>query len=176
MPITPSRIRYSGGIARKGETAVYADSDTGEIGVMGRSLQEMYSSFEDLVKIVGTELGVNLHDNVKFYWAITASKISSSKVPRQVLAKVANKEYVDRFSKIIGTDLSSFTIRLGTKGANPNREDWFEISIEPDLINDRFYYVGSVFRKRIKNDAETFVKSFEGNSLNLIRLIEAEAE
>jgi len=172
MPITPSRIRYGGSIGRKGEETVFADSDTNEIGIIGRSLQAAFSSFEDLANLIKNELGIDLHENVKFYWAVSNFKISTGKTPRQVLAKIANKECVDKFSQIIGIDLSSYTLRLGTKDASPNRDNWFEVSIEPDLVNDRLYYVGSVFRKPIRSDTETFVKSFENSLMNLIRAIE----
>lgn len=172
MPTT-SRIRYGGVIARKGEENITVESDSSEIGVLGKSLLALFTSFEELAKIVTNELEVNLHDNVRFYWALANCKISTAKVPRQELAKLVNKTYSDKFSQIVGENLASYSARFGIKDVSPNRDDWLEIAVEPDIIKEHLYNVGMVFRKPSRSDTETFVKNFETNLVNLIRAIEA---
>lgn len=173
VPPPPTRVRFSGEIGRKGETAVEVESDSGDIGVVGRSLQEAQSSFEELVKVVDSEIGVLLHNHVKFYWAAGHYRIATGKAPQSEIAKVENKEYANQFSKIIGQDLSSFSIRLGSKNATPNDATWTEIAIEPDPIDERLYHVGVVFRNPDKEMTETFVKNLENSLLRLIKVVEA---
>jgi len=173
IPPPPTRVRFGGDMARKGETTVRAESDSGEIGVVDRSLQEACSSFEGLANVVNSELGVSLHNNVKFYWVVVHYKIATGKLPRKEIAKVENKEYISQFSQIVGENLSSFSIRLGPKDANPNQETWLDIAIEPDILNEQLYHVGVVFRNPSKNNTETFVRDLENNLLKLISVIEA---
>jgi hypothetical protein len=173
VPPPPTRVRFGGEIGRKGETAVEVESDSGDIWVVGRSLQEAQSSFEELAKIVDSEIGVLLHDNVKFYWATGHYRIATGKAPHSEIARVENKEYVNQSSKIIGQDLCSFSIRLGSKNATPNDATWTDIAIEPDTIDERLYHVGVVFRNPNKEMAETFVKDLENRLLRLIKVIEA---
>jgi hypothetical protein len=174
IPAPPTRIRFSGTVARKDETTVRVESDTGEIGVVERSLEEACSSFMGLAEIVSSELEVNLHSNVKFYWIVIHCKIVTGKVPRREIAKIDNKEYMNKFSQIIGEDLTSFSIRLCPKDAFPNNESWLDVAIEPDIANDQLYHIGIVFRNPNKDKTEMFVKDLENNLLKLIGIIEAQ--
>lgn len=67
LPSPPARLSYGGDIARKGEITVITESTSGEIGVVGRSLEEVKTAFEELAQIINTELGVSLHENLRFY-------------------------------------------------------------------------------------------------------------
>jgi energy-coupling factor transporter ATP-binding protein EcfA2 len=173
VPPPPTRVRFGGEIGRKGETAVEVETDGGDVWVVGRSLQEAQSSFEELVKVVDSEIGVLLHNHVKFYWAMGHYRIATGKAPYSEIAKVENKECVNQLSKIIGQDLSSFSIRLGSKNATPNDLTWTDIAIEPDTIDERLYHVGVVFRNPDKEMTETFVKDLENKLLRLIKAVEA---
>lgn len=173
IPPPPTRIKFDGDIARKAETTVMAESASGEIGVAGRSLQEATDSFEELTRIIDSELGISLQENVKFYWCIAHYRINTGKIPRDEIAKAENKDYITRFNEILGKSLSSFSIRLALKDAIPNQKSWFDIAIEPDVINEKFYHVGVVFRNPDRGETETFVRDVENTLLRLIRIIEA---
>jgi len=172
IPSPPTRIRFGGDVARKGEITVMAESDSGEIGVVGRSLQEVKDSFEELANVIESELGISLHENVKFYWYVVHYKVDTGKIPRNEIAKVENKDYIARFSQVLGEDLSSFAIRLAPKDAIPNQESWFDIAIEPDVASEKLYHVGVVFRSPDRGKTETFVRDLENTLLKLIRVIE----
>jgi len=173
IPPPPARISFAGKIARKGETTVVVESDSGGIGVVGRSLQEVNVSFNELAKVIDSELGISLYENVRFYWCTVHYKVATGKKPRNEIAKVNNKDYIDQFSQILGEELSSFSVRLAPKDASPNRESWFDIAIEPDVTNDKFYHLGAVFRSPDRNKTETFVRDLENTLLKLIKIIEA---
>jgi hypothetical protein len=173
IPPPPTRIRYSGDVARKGEITVSIESDSGEIGVVGRSLQDVRSAFEDLAKIINSELDVDLYENVRFYWYVLHYKINSGKRPFNEISKAENKDYIQRFGKVLEEELSLSSIRLAPKDASPNQENWFDIAIEPDVENETIYHVGVVFRNSDKSKTEKFVRDLESNILKIIRTIEA---
>jgi hypothetical protein len=52
LPPAPTRISFGGEIARKSETTIIADSEAGEIGVVGKSLQQAVACFGDLANVV----------------------------------------------------------------------------------------------------------------------------
>jgi len=172
IPPPPARISFSGDIARKAETRVILDSDSSEIGLVGRSLNDVKVSFEELAKVIDSELGVSLEEKVKFYWCVIHYKISTGKTPRTEIAKAENKDYIARFSQVLGEDLSSFSIRISPKDAIPNQESWFDIAIEPDIASEKFYHVGVVFRSPDRGKTETFVRDLENNLLKLLKVIE----
>ena len=73
LPSPPTRIVFSGEIARKEEVAIRVNVEKGNIVTVGRSLTEVTESFKELVKLVKTELDVNLHENVRYFLHIFRS-------------------------------------------------------------------------------------------------------
>jgi uncharacterized FlaG/YvyC family protein len=168
----PTRIMYSGEIARMKETTVVADSESSEIGTVSRSLQEAYTSFNDLAKIVKSELDVDLNKKVKRYFVSAHYRVSTGKLPLKEIPKAENKEVVAKFSEIMNQNLSSFSIRLTPKDASLNQENWLDIAIEPDLLDESKYHIGIVYRNLEKERTELFVRDLESNLLKIIKLIE----
>ena len=172
LPSPPTRIAFSGEIARKEETSVRLNVENSNIGTVGRSLTEVTESFKELVKLVKTELGVNLHENVRFYQCNIHYNMETKKKPCNEIAKVENKEYFEKFAKVLGENLSSFSVRLVPRNMSPNQEEWLDIAIEPDVVNEKRYHIGVVFRNPDRETTENFVSKLENNLLNLIGIIE----
>lgn len=172
LPPPPARIGFGGDFARKGETTVQVETDSGEIRVVGRSLQKTKVAFEELEKILKAELRRNLHENVKYYECVVHYKVDTGKIPRDQIVKAENEEYIKRFGQVLGENLSTFSIRFGPKDAVPNSDSWFDIAIEPDIIDAKLYHVGVVFRSPDRGRTETFVRNLENNLLKLIGIIE----
>ena len=126
-----------------------------------------------MANVINTELGISLHKNVRFYWYNVNYKVDTGKTPRNEIAKTEKKDYIARFGRVLGEDLSLFSIRLAPKNVAPNQESWFDIAIEPDIIDEKLYHVGVVFRSPDIGKTETFVRDLENNLLELIRIIEA---
>jgi len=173
IPFPPAQIAFSGDVARKEEITVTIETDSGEIGVVGRSLQKVKEAFKELGEISKTELGINLHENVKFYSYAVHYRINTGKTPRIEIAKAENKDCIARFSKVLGQDISSFSVRVSPKNAVPNQESWFDIAIEPDVLDEKSYHVGVVFRTPNRVTAETFVRDLENKLVKLLEIIEA---
>lgn len=173
IPPAPTRIRFGGDIARKEETTIAFETDSGEVSVAGRSLQKVKAAFEELADVLNIELGINLYENVKFYWYVAHYKVDTGKTPRSEIAKVENKDYFARLGQVLGEDVSLSSLRLAPKNASPNQDRWLDIAIEPDALNEKLYHVGVVFRNPDKGKTETFVRDLENNLLKLVRIIEA---
>jgi len=173
IPSPPIRIGFTGDIARKGETTVIIETDSGEISVTGRSLQKVKTAFEELTDLIKRELGVSLDLNIKYYLCHLHCKTDTGKIPRDEIAKAENRDFFSRLGQVLGVDVAPFSIRLCPKGAIPNHENWFDISIEPDTVNEKMYHLGVVFRSPDKEKTETFVRDLESNILKLIKVIEA---
>lgn len=173
LPPPPTRIMFSGEIARKKETVISADSEAGQIGVIGRTLEEVRTSFNDLMKLIAEEIGIDLHTKVKNYEVSVHYRLNSGKVPLKEIPNAENKDFVRKFSEVMGENLSSFSIRLAKKDSSIYQGDWIDIAIEPDLVYENYYHVGVVFRNSNREKTETFVKDLETNVLKLIDLIEA---
>ena len=124
---------YGRMMARKGETKVVGNSDSGKIGVVGESLSDVQKSFKDLAEIIEAELNINIQEKVRFYWLIIHLRIKTGKNPSQEIIKFKDNDIIHGFSKILDEEISNFTIRINQKGKTPNQEDWFDIAIEPDF-------------------------------------------
>jgi len=172
LPPPPARISFSGEVARKAEMGVVVDSGSGEIGVVGMSLQQVKDLFEELARVINSELNISLYENVGYYWCHVHYKVDTGRTPLNEIAKVENKDYIARFSQILREDLTSFSVRLAPKNAIINQQSWFDIAIEPDILNEKLYHVGVVFRNPNRNKTETFVRNLENNLLKLIEVVE----
>jgi hypothetical protein len=173
IPAPPARIAFAGEIARKGEVRVYADSDGGEIGTVSRTLHDAYASFDGLASIIQTELNINLHENVRFYWIVSHYKADSGKMPYKEICKTGNDKFNKEFSEILGESVSPFSVRLSPTDTIINQENWFDIAIEPDVVNEKLYHIGVVFRNASREKTEGFAKDIEKNLLKMIIAIEA---
>lgn len=175
IPDRPIRISFSGEIARKGEVRISIDSSESEITVRGRSREETTTAFEQLSKIIETELGIDLHLNVWYYEFIAHYLLDTKKRPLEEIAKVTRgNPYFSNFSKVLGEEASLFAIRLSPRSKIPNQADWFDISIEPDVLNADFYHIGVVFRNPNRKNTEKFIKGLEKVLVELVNIIEGQ--
>ncbi|MFH0896838.1 MAG: hypothetical protein V1850_02160 [Candidatus Bathyarchaeota archaeon] len=172
LPSPPNRIAFSGEMARKQETIVITDSETGEIGVVSRSLEEARTSFGELIKLIKEEIGVDLTENVKNYQINVHYRLKTGNMPYKEIPKIENKEFINKFNEIIGQNLSSFSIRLAKKDSSAKKDNWVDIAIEPDVVYEDYYHIGVVYKNPSKDKTETFVKNLETNLMKLIELIE----
>jgi hypothetical protein len=174
LPPPPARIIYSGEMGRKKGTLVFADSEAGQIGVASKTLTETCTSFNDLIKIIDEEIGVNLLNKVKYFEISAHYSLDTGKNPLNQISKVQNKEIIENLAKIIGQEVTMSSIRLTKKGASVNEGNWLDIAIEPGSVYENKYHIGVIFRDSDKEKTENFVKDLEPNILKMIKIIEAE--
>lgn len=175
-PPRPARIGYGGEIARKGEIAVHVDSGEGEISIHGRSLEETLTGFDRLSDLVRTELGIDLDVNVWYYSLVAHYTIETGTHPRHAIPKVVEKNpNLSKFADILGEPTSMFSVRLCPTDKIPNRADWFDIAIEPDILNADAYHIGVVFRNPDEARTRDFAKSLKKILFKLLKTVEGKA-
>jgi hypothetical protein len=175
IPPRPSRISYSGDIARKGEYTVNVDSDLGTVGISGKSMGMVIAAFEELTKVIKEGLGIDLNENVCYFEIIAHYNIDTGKKPVQEIDRVIEgNPYFSKFNKIIGEPTSLFSIRLMPRGKIPNQEEWFDISVEPDILKSELYHIGVIYRNPKKEKTLNFASNLEKTLVNLVKAIEGE--
>jgi len=173
IPSRPTRIGFSGEIARKGEIIVEIDSGEGGIGLRGRTLDEAMTGFEQLSQVIRTELGVDIHLNVWYYSLVAHFTLRTGTAPRYTIPKVVeDNPYFSRFNEILGEQTSMFSVRLFPTDKISYGADWFDISIEPDILDADAYHIGVVFRNPDKGRTQDFVKNLKQVLFDLLKVIE----
>ncbi|MCP8316889.1 MAG: hypothetical protein H3Z51_08540 [archaeon] len=96
------------------------------------------------------------------------------KNPLESISDMFQRNYlVSNIGKILEQDLSMFTLRFVTRGKVPNQDEWFDITIEPDiLMPTQRYAISIVFRSKDKSVVERFGEKLESNLLKIIETIE----
>src|SRR5437899_6965889 len=142
------RLGIVGVLAQKGENLVTFDPDRQIIAVDGVSAMDVLSSFKEIEEIIREEIQVDISDSVRFYEIISEHQITTNKSPKKVLENLPGlSELSAKISGFIGVDVSPFGLRLGSRGKNPNQEEWMDIRVEPVIVKaDSQYYVAVVYR------------------------------
>lgn len=175
IPPRPSRISYSGEIARKGEYIVNIDSNLGTVAIASKSIGMTIAAFEELTKIMKEGLGIDLNENVSYFEIMVYYNIDTGKKPVQEIDRVIEvNPYFSKFNKIVGEPTSLFSIRLIPKGKIPNQEEWFDISIEPDILKSEVYHIGVIYRSSKREKTLDFASNLEKTIVNLVKAIEGE--
>lgn len=175
LPPRPTRVGGTGTIARKGEYEVRVNTDMGVIGIHGKSLDATMDAFEELCKVISNELHLDLEKNVRLYMINAHYNLDTGKNPCDQIARVTGENpYFAKFDEILGRQISLFSIRLMPKGKIPNQEEWFDISIEPDILKVGTYYIHLIFRNPDKKKSMNFIKSLEKTLIKLVEAIEGE--
>jgi hypothetical protein len=172
LPPPPSRLVFSGEIARKKETIVIADSEAGQIGIVSKSISESLGAFDELLKILQEEIGVNLLEKIKYFEIVAHYKLDTEKMPFKEIQKTENKDFVSKVSGIIGEKLSTYSIRLAKKDSTNNDYNWIDLAIEPDMVYENNYHIGIIYRSTTKEKTEKIVDDLESNILKIAKLIE----
>ncbi|MFQ6075411.1 MAG: hypothetical protein ACE5Z5_04665 [Candidatus Bathyarchaeia archaeon] len=173
IPPRPSRIGYGGEIARKDEYVVQIDSRECLVGISDKSIGTTFGAFRELTKVIKEGFGIDLNENVRYYDVVAHYNIDTGKKPVQEIDRVIEgNSYFPKFDKILGEPTSLFSVRLVPKGSIPNQEEWFDISIEPDILKPQIYHVGVVFRNPDREKSIRFINNLEKTLVNLIKVIE----
>ena len=168
------KIGFTGGLARKAENTIDGNDGRGFLGVSGPSFASAMHGLEELLNLIKTNIGIDLTEQARFYEVIGHFDIETDKNPLERLGRtIANDEVSKAFNLLFGYSPSLFSLRLVPQGKVPNQEEWFDITIEPDLIRTMSRYnVTVVFRSADKSKADAFGHDLEAKILSLIDAIE----
>ena len=78
------------------------------------------------------------------------------------------------FGKIIGKPIGQFTIRLFPRNKDSNRDDWFEVILEPKIASGgKTYHAGLIYRNKELTDVANFGRKSMDMIENMISNIES---
>lgn len=175
LPPRPIQLAYSGEFARKDEYIVRIDSGEGLVGITcTRPIEVAFGAFGELTKVIKEGLGIDLNENVRYYEVVAHYNINTGKKPFQEIDRVIEgNSYFTMFDGILGEPTSLFSIRLAPKGKVPNQEEWFDISIEPNILKPQIYHAGVIFRSPDRERIISSVNNLEKRLISLVKVIES---
>lgn len=175
-PLAPSRgIRFAmtGTIARKGGMTIDINDDRGILAATAPSSTLAISGLNEVLQLIRTNLNVDLEKQASFYELIGHGAFETDKNPLETIGKITKgNKVIEKLSEVLGEDVSLWTLKLASRGHVPNQVEWFDLTIEPDLMRSSTYNVSAVFRSQDKSRVQKFTEEFTSNIPNLIDAIE----
>jgi len=172
FPYPTGRFSASGPIARKGKTSIFVNTGANIIRIFDISIKSAGEEFDELLKLLVSDYGVDLNAFARFYSFTASYKFNTDKQASQTISDFCIFPSLGEISKIIGKDVIPFGFRLGAADVLPNDENWFDIRIEPDVLRNDCYTIEIVFRNSDKEIIEEFINTIESNLNKIIDLIE----
>ncbi|MEM0328490.1 MAG: hypothetical protein QXN53_07965 [Thermoproteota archaeon] len=160
----------SGPIAKKGNLLVDINSDRGFIGVGGQSIPDVILSFEEVEKAICNNFGIDPNTDIRFYEILARLDCEVENNILESMSKISDGALFTRLGKIIGKMPILYGIRLVPKGAVPNQEEWFDITIQPHLYKpNQVYQISVIYRSADRNNVLATFKNLEEIILKIIK-------
>lgn len=161
-------------IARKGDFSLALNSDRGFIGVDGPGPQETAEEFSSLEEFLKEKLEVNLQEKATFYEFLAVGALPSNVTPLQTFASLSKELPITKtLTRVLGTEVALFGLRLVPLNQDPNQADWFDITLEPSVEHvARYYNFSGVFRRATREPVIEFAKRFSETILEIVSCLE----
>jgi len=169
-----ARLGFTGTIARKGEIVIDINDERGFLGATSPSATSTIQGFDEVLQLAKTNLKVDLEGMAAFYEFIGNLEVETDLNALEKIGQLyeGNKPIED-FGKIMGEAVSHFSLRLAPKGENPNQTEWFDITIEPELIKTSTYRISAIYRSKDKSKVQKFIEEFEVKISKILDIIES---
>jgi len=167
-------LEFRGPIAQKGENIIDGNFDRGFLGVEGSSYESAIRGFDELGELIKGNFGIDLDEGARFYEIIAKFDVDSVKNPLEAVGRVCGDDgLMAAINNILEQETSIFSVRFTPKGRVPNHEEWFDITIEPDLIKPTTTYaILVIYRSADRSKVEKFGEGLDSKILRLIDEIE----
>jgi hypothetical protein len=175
IPAKGIRLGGKGKIAQKGDVEIDVNDEKGVLGATSSSPALAMRSLNEMLQLIKDNLGVDLDERAAFYELIGGFDVETDKNPLERIGQISEKSrHFGQFNKILGENISNYTLRLVPRGRIPNQTEWFEIKIEPDVIKPTSDYVVSViYRSKDKSAVERFTQDLTQKMTSIIDIIES---
>jgi len=169
------RFAAKGKIAQKGDTEVEINDERGVIATTSSSPTSALQCFNEIIQLIKDKFSVDLTKNAVFYELMGNVEIKTSRNAIEAIEHTSEKNScMEAIGKVLGQETSNYTIRLVPKEQAPSQREWFDITIEPDVIKpNELYRVLAIYRTKDKSKVEAFAQSMVENLTNVIKVIEA---
>ena len=168
-----AKFEVSGIVARKAETAIRLDTQRYILGVHSSDTKTVLAQLDSLEALLKTEFSLDNACLAQYYEFLSTLTVKVQKNPLESWhAHFAPLPIIDRFSQVLGMNVSPFGIRLAPKGEVPNQANWFDIRIEPSVqLATNYLNIEVVFRNTSREEVFTFVGKFEDTVRDLVSLV-----
>ncbi|MDO8673784.1 MAG: hypothetical protein Q7O66_20430 [Dehalococcoidia bacterium] len=169
-----TRVEISGLIARKGDISVRVDSNRQVLGVQAPNVNSVLDEMDSIESLLKTELDLDSHALADYYELLASLTIKAGRHPLECWeTHFAEAPILNKFSDVLGTDVSLFGVRLAVRGEVPNQPDWLEIRIEPSVQSPQKHHsVQIICRHSRRDEVFAFGRKLEDTLRNLISLVE----
>jgi len=174
LPSRPSRVSMAGTIARKSDFIVNLDTDRNLLGLAGKSSDNILEAFDELIDVFRREMNVNLESKTKYYETVGIYHIHTRKKPSEQFSLISERmDLFKKLNEVLKTPVSTFGVRLCPKNAIPNQIEWFDIAIEPEILESKQYYSSIVFRSAKKDTVAQWASDDRKLLTKLVGVIES---
>ncbi len=150
-----ARLIVSGAIATKGDLAVQVNSERQYWGLIGRDHAVVTTEFLAVEDLVEGKLGFPSRQNAMFYETQAHFFFDASPGKRpiaEIQRRFTELPSLGRFGSVLGRPVANWGFHLVPPDAAPNSPNWFEIRIEPEILQPELVYVVHVIFRDAKRD------------------------
>jgi hypothetical protein len=162
-------------LAVKGNIELLLSPENKTLGVEGRDISETISGFNELRTFWVDKLNPEPPAETHYVEIVANGIVKSSENPSKTINHFwAGFDRLQRLNKIIGFDVSNFGLHLVTNKMEPNNPEWFDISIQPQIVSSaNHYYVNVIWRTKDLNQALENFKNLSDILGKLVHEIES---
>ena len=174
LPPHPPRggLSYiSGPIAEKEGCVVDVNSEKGFVGIEGVSLNSIRKVYDEILGILNIDLAVDLDKSHRYSEVISEMIVRSKRSPIEVFSRIfQDTTLLKEVKQAVKDEVALYSLRLFPRGQVANSDEWFDITIEPNVIRPHLeYHTWLVYRSPNRAKVEEFF--FERQNALITRLI-----
>ena len=168
------RLEISGIVGRKGEVSVRVDEPRQVLGVSGPDTKSVLTEMDSLESTLKAELGFDSSSSAHYYEFLASLIMRANKNPLESWqSHFAQTPILRKISEVVGSEVSVFGLRVGSKGEVPNQANWFDIRIEPLVQSAKEHHsIEVVFRHSRRGEVIAFVRKFDDMLTAILSLVE----
>ncbi len=155
----PTNLRITSPILRKGISIIDVNTDMNSIGLQNNSIDSLINDLDPFFKII---LNMASSKNKIWFYEFHANIKFKNKTMRKINI---NGDLISKMLKF-DNDLNVSGITFWS-GNNPDSENFIEIKIDPDVLDDNFANLKIIYRNK---NRDTFMKTLENKFKNINEL------
>ena len=151
-----ARLSVSGAIATKGDLAVQVNSERGYWGLIGHDPEGVTAEFLAVEDVVEGKLGFPSRQEAMFYETQAQFFLDAAPGKRpiaEIQRHFTELRSLGRYGSLLGRPVANWGFHLVPPDISPNSPNWFEIRVEPEILQPEVVYlVHVVFRDAKRED------------------------
>lgn len=173
-PVSGARAYLGGRFATKDGCMVDVDPDRKILANDGRSLEDVMKIHQELILMATEDFKVNVDKETDYLEMISSVVVRSDKNPlKQIQTLFKSLQQIGKFSEILGTEVTLYSLRITPKETPPGSKHWLDIRIEPRAtMPESVYFVNVVYRNDDISDVLRFSSEINNRILQLIQAVE----